>query len=93
MCRVVGRVCVCRVGEQNEDDFPLGEYDMRMCSVKEAKLPNKTNTFALITPKRNIYLQASTYKDMLMWMNAMNDAKKVCTTYYFFKLLIVAGVT
>ena len=67
----------CRVGEQNEDDFPLGEYDMRMCSVKEAKLPNKTNTFALITPKRNIYLQASTYKDMLMWMNAMNDAKKV----------------
>jgi hypothetical protein len=55
---------------------------MRMCSVKEAKLPNKTNTFALITPKRNIYLQASTYKDMLMWMNAMNDAKKVCTTYY-----------
>lgn len=50
---------------------------MRLCSVKEAKLPGKKDTFALITPKRNLYLQASTYKDMLMWMNAMNEAKKV----------------
>jgi hypothetical protein len=70
--------------EQNEEECPLGEYDMRMCSVKEAKLPGKTNTFALITPKRNIYLQASTYKDMLMWMNAMNEAKvKVRGTFSF----------
>lgn len=65
---------------------------MRLCSVKEAKLPGKKDTFALITPKRNIYLQASTYKDMLMWMNAMNEAKKVCNCElsYSLKQLLTA---